>query len=133
MRTFAFLAALLLVRTACAADAFELFEKRVRPVFVKNCYSCHAADKQFGGLRLDSREHLLTGGQSGPAAVPGKPAESLLIKAVRHEGPKMPLGGKLTDAEVAGLEEWVREGLPWPAEKVPIKGAAADSGFYDKL
>jgi hypothetical protein len=45
----------------------------------------------------------------------------------------MPLGGKLADAEVAGLEEWVREGLPWPAEKVPIKGAAGDPGFYDKL
>src|SRR4051812_7659957 len=133
MRTLALFAAILLVRTASGADDFELFEKRVRPVFVKNCYSCHAGDKQFGGLRLDSREHLLKGGQSGPAAVPGKPAESLLIKAVRHEGPKMPLGGKLSDAEVAGLEEWVSQGLPWPAEKAPVKAAAGDPAFYEKL
>ena len=133
MRTLALLAATLLTGTACAADDFELFEKRVRPVFVKNCYSCHAGDKQFGGLRLDSREHLLEGGQSGPAAVPGKPAESLLIKAVRHEGPKMPLGGKLSDVEVAGLEEWVRQGLPWPDGKAPVKVAAVDPGLYQKL
>ena len=112
MRTLAFLVVTLLIQTIAAADDFEFFEKRVRPVLATHCYSCHAADKQFGALRLDSRERLLQGGQGGPAAIPGKPDESLLIKAVRHEGPKMPMGGKLSATDVAALEEWVRKGLP---------------------
>ena len=126
MRTIAFLAVILLSKAISAADDFEFFEKRVRPVLVKNCYACHAADKQFGALRLDSRERLIEGGTSGPAAIPGKPDDSLLIKAVRHEGPKMPLGGKLSAPDVAALEEWIRKGLPWPEEKVAVS-------FYSKL
>ena len=133
MTTLAFLAVTLLTLTIGAADDFEFFEKRVRPVLATNCYACHAADKQFGALRLDSRESLLKGGQSGPAAIPGKPDESLLIKAVRHEGPKMPLGGKLSAPDVAALEEWVRKGLPWPEEKVAIKAGAGVPAFYQKL
>jgi hypothetical protein len=130
MRTFAFHSALLLSLTLNAADDFEFFEKRIRPVLAKNCYACHAAGKQFGALRLDSRALLLQGGQGGPAAIPGNPDESLLIKAVRHEGRKMPLGGKLSPADVTALEEWVRKGLPWPEEKVAID---AVPGFYQKL
>lgn len=117
----------------CAADDLEFFEQRVRPVLASKCYSCHAAEKQFGGLRLDSRDRVLKGGQTGPGAVPGKPAESLLMKAVRHEGPKMPLGGKLSEQEIAALEEWVRKGLPWPASEATAKASAGDPGFYEKL
>jgi cytochrome c len=84
MRILIFLIGALLSPTVRGADDFEFFEKSVRPVLAKNCYGCHAADKQFGALRLDSREHLLKGGQRGPAAVPGKPDESLFIKAVRQ-------------------------------------------------
>jgi hypothetical protein len=117
----------------CAADDAEFFEKRVRPVLATNCYGCHAATKQFGSLRLDSRDRLLKGGQSGPAAVPGKPNESLLIKAVRHEGLKMPMGGKLSAPEIAALEEWVQKGLPWPEDKNAAKLGTGDPGFYQKL
>ena len=133
MRTLIFLIVALLSPTVRGADDFEFFEKSVRPVLAKNCYGCHAADKQFGALRLDSREHLLKGGQRGPAAVPGKPDESLFIKAVRHEGLKMPLGGKLGAQDVAALEEWVRKGLPWPEEKSPSNAGVGDPGFYQKL
>src|SRR5687768_3015673 len=103
MRTLAILAFTLLTQILSAEDDFEFFENRVRPVLATNCYACHAADKQFGALRLDSRERVLKGGQSGPAAIPGEPDESLLIKAVRHEGPKMPMGGKLSAPDVAAL------------------------------
>src|SRR3954464_7506933 len=99
VRKLAILAFLQLLHAACAADDVEFFEKRVRPVLATNCYSCHGPDKQFGSLRLDSRERVLSGGKSGPAAIPGKPNESLLIKAVRHQGLKMPLGGKLSAPE----------------------------------
>src|SRR3954463_15764557 len=110
VRKLAILAFLQLLPAACAADDVEFFEKRVRPVLATNCYSCHGPDKQFAGLRLDSRERVLSGGQGGPAAVPGKPGHSLLIKAVRHEGPKMPMGGKLSASDVAALEAWVLRG-----------------------
>ncbi|MBI4909647.1 MAG: DUF1553 domain-containing protein [Acidobacteria bacterium] len=92
----------------------ELFEKRVRPVLVRNCQPCHGAANQSSGLRLDSRAAALKGGSKGPALVPGKPEESLLIRAVRHDGLKMPVGGKLKDDEIAALEEWVRSGAAWP-------------------
>ena len=61
----------------------EFFEAKVRPVFAKNCYACHTA-AQTSGLRVDSREALLKGGTRGPAIVPGKPEESLLIKAIHY-------------------------------------------------
>src|SRR5437868_3942928 len=75
---------------ALAADVpnsagLELFEKKIRPVLVNECYKCHSAtsEKLKGGLMLDSRDKMLSGGDSGPAVVPGKPADSLLITAIR--------------------------------------------------
>ena len=75
------------------------FEQKIRPVLVKECYSCHSADakKVKEGLRLDSKAGLLDGGDSGPALVPGKPAESLLLDALRHNGIDIP-EGKLPEA-----------------------------------
>ncbi len=73
------------------AQSAEFFEARIRPILAANCYECHGDDEK-GGLRLDSREALIKGGDSGTAIVPGKPDDSLLIKAVRHAtgAPKMP-------------------------------------------
>jgi hypothetical protein len=97
---------------------FEFFEKKVRPVLVQQCYECHsaAAKKLKGGLRLDSREGIRKGGDSGPALAPGRPENSLLIKAIGYQDPelKMPPKGKLPDAVIADLEEWVRRGAPDP-------------------
>src|SRR5947207_1423169 len=98
-RRFAALALIVMlagpVSAGVPADAgVEFFEKKVRPLLVQHCYSCHSAEarKQRGGLLLDSREGLRKGGDSVPALVPGKPEESLLLKAVRQVGdvPKMP-------------------------------------------
>ena len=65
----------------------EYFEKLIRPLLIDNCYNCHSADNGGkGGLRVDDRNGLIEGGSRGPGISPGKPAESLLIKAVRHQG-----------------------------------------------
>jgi mono/diheme cytochrome c family protein len=98
-----------------APEANEFFEKKVRPILIENCLSCHGPKKQQGSLRLDNRVSALKGGDSGPVVVAGKPDESLLIKAIRHDGDlKMPPKGKLAADRVAALTEWVRMGAPWP-------------------
>ena len=96
-------------------ESIEFFERRVRPVLLEHCVKCHGAKKQESGLRLDSREAVLRGGDSGPAAVPKKPDESLLIEAVRRTGDfKMPPDKPLKADEVAAIARWVEAGLPWP-------------------
>ena len=69
-------------------DGIAFFESRIRPVLVQSCYKCHSSQSNApkGGLRVDSREALLRGGESGPAIVPGKPGDSLLFMAVSYEG-----------------------------------------------
>src|SRR5262249_9698757 len=68
------------------------------------------------GLLLDTRDALRKGGDSGPAIVPGRPTESLLLKAVRHTSAelRMPPKGKLPDAVIADLEKWIALGAPDP-------------------
>src|SRR5262249_33073770 len=74
-----------------AAGAEEFFEKSIRPVLAANCFECHGPRRHKAGLRLDSREAMLAGGESGPAIVPGAPEKSLLIKAIHYQDePRMP-------------------------------------------
>jgi mono/diheme cytochrome c family protein len=105
-----------------AAEPDALFKERVLPLLAKHCHECHshAAKKSRGDLVLDSVNAILTGGQSGPAIVPGEPEKSLLLRAVRHETAelKMPQGkAKLSDADIAVLAEWVKQVKP-PEERV---------------
>lgn len=97
-------------------EQLDFFEARIRPVLVKHCYECHAADSRplQGGLRLDSRAGLLQGGDSGPAVVPGEPADSRLLKALRHDGYAMPPKGRLANSIVSDFESWIAMGLPDP-------------------
>jgi hypothetical protein len=98
------------------AEGRALFEEKIRPLLEARCFKCHGSEaKPKGGLRLDTRELALKGGDSGAAAVPGKPAESLLLKLVRWEDPdlKMPPKEKMPAGEVALLEDWIRRGMPW--------------------
>src|SRR4051812_31260555 len=92
----------------------EFFEKKVRPVLAEHCYKCHSAQAKSskGGLHRDSRDGLRRGGETGPAVVPGKPADSLLVKAVRwtDDALRMPPKAKLPAAVVADLERWVAAG-----------------------
>ena len=99
----------------------EFFEKKIRPLLVDNCINCHSAENGGkGGLRVDDRNGLIEGGGRGKAIIPGKPRESLLIKAVRHQnGLEMPPKKQLTDEQIADLEKWILEGAAWPAEEVP--------------
>ncbi len=103
-------------RSAPTPAQLEFFEKKVRPILAENCFKCHGPEMQKGGLRLDSREAILKGGDTGPAIVPKRPDESELIKAVRYEadGFQMPPPGKLPDEQIAALTEWVKIGVPWP-------------------
>jgi hypothetical protein len=106
-----------------AADApggpgVEFFEKKIRPVLVEQCAKCHSAEgkKAKGGLRVDSPEALREGGQSGPAVVPGKPEESLILEALRYtdEVLRMPPKGKLPERVVTDFETWIGMGAPMP-------------------
>ncbi len=111
-----------------AAESLEFFEKQVRPLLVDRCLECHGAGgKSKGGLNLSAREAILKGGDSGPAAVPGKPEESLIVEVIRYiDEPRMPPKGKLKDQEIEVFKKWVAMGLPWPEEKTtPIKNALA--------
>ena len=100
---------------AADSPAGEHFEKRVRPLFIERCHKCHAGEKVKGGLRLDAAKGLRQGGETGAVVVPGNPAESLLIQAVRHEnGLKMPPDGKLSETQIADLVEWVKLGALFP-------------------
>ncbi|MBM3982249.1 MAG: DUF1553 domain-containing protein [Planctomycetes bacterium] len=101
-------------------DAVAHFEKKVRPVLVEKCVSCHGPEKQKGGLRVDSRAALLLGGDRGPALVPDKPDKSLLLQVLAHDGEvKMPPKNKLPADQIAALREWVRAGAPWP-DSAPV-------------
>ncbi|AGA25599.1 DUF1553 domain-containing protein [Singulisphaera acidiphila] len=110
--------------------ALEFFEKQVRPLFVTRCQSCHGAEKQKGHLRLDSRDAILAGGDTGAAVVPGKPVESLLIEAINYgDLYKMPPKSKLPDAEIATLTRWVELGAPWPQHETAGRSPATTGAF----
>ncbi len=102
-------------------EQLEFFEKQVRPLLVKHCYECHSveAKRLEATLLLDSRSGHLSGGDSGPAVVPGDADNSLLIEAVRYESYEMPPQGKLPDQDIDILVRWVEMGAPWPREAAP--------------
>jgi len=118
------------IQAAEIDEAF--FERRVRPVLVERCHKCHSGEKARGGLRLDSRERIVKGGETGPALVAGQPGGSLLLQAVEQTGGlKMPPNGRLKAAEIEALREWIAAGAPWPktgrsepAGEVPEVGPA---------
>ena len=113
------------------AAQVEFFEKKVRPILVNHCYECHSGIVGVvgrSGLRLDSREAVLKGGDSGPAIILGKPDESRMIRFIRHQGKKMPglSKPKLKDDQIAALAKWVEIGVPWSAVKVKSKEETYD-------
>jgi hypothetical protein len=116
------------------AERIAFFEKNIRPVLVDVCGKCHDAAKHKGGLRLDARSRLLTGGDTGPAIVPGRPEESLLIQAIRYndERFRMPPTGKLSDAVIAAFTQWVRDGAVWP-ESSKTDSSPSDNTKTDRV
>ncbi|HEX7375915.1 MAG TPA: DUF1553 domain-containing protein [Pirellulales bacterium] len=108
-----------------SARQIEFFEARIRPVLVKHCFECHGGGPRQtqGGLRLDSFAGWSVGGDSGPAIVPGKPAESLLFSAVDYNdsGLQMPPRGKLPQAIIDDLRAWIQDGAADPRESPAAK------------
>src|SRR5262249_36201462 len=97
-----------------APKDLDFFEKRIRPVIVQNCYKCHSADTKElkGDLLLDTRAGVQRGGESGPVIKPGDPNASQLVKAIKYTNKdlKMPPDKKLSDAQIADIETWIRNG-----------------------
>jgi hypothetical protein len=97
----------------------EFFEKNVRPILSERCYECHSKEKGIskGGLIMDSRAGMLAGGDLGAAVVPGDLKKSLMIVAVHQTDPDLSMpprkkGAKLSDAQIATLEQWIKMGAP---------------------
>jgi hypothetical protein len=103
-------------RAAPTKEQLDFFETKIRPVLVEHCYKCHAAEAKIikGGLRLDSRDGLIKGGDTGPSVVLGHPEKSLLLKALKYDGIEMPPKGKLPQSVVKDFETWIKMGLPDP-------------------
>lgn len=109
------------------ADAakLEFFEKKIRPVLAQHCYSCHSQNARplQANLLLDTREGIRRGGDSGPAVVPGKPAESQILGALKFETFEMPPSGKLPDEVIADFEKWIADGAVDPREGKAVAAA----------
>ena len=103
----------------------DFFETKIRPVLVRECYGCHSSKAKGikGGLRLDTRRGLRRGGDSGPAVVPKKVGDSLLISALKHETFEMPPKGKLPGRVIADFVKWIEMGAPDPRGDMPPSGA----------
>lgn len=113
-------------------EANKFFETDVRPLLSKHCFECHGEKKQKGGLRVDDIGYLKTGGDTGPALIPGDPEKSPMIEAVRYKNKdfQMPPKEQLSEAQVATLEKWIKLGAPWPqsgANKVVV----TEGGFTE--
>lgn len=114
----------------------DFFEQRIRPVLAEHCYECHSAKakKLKAELRLDTREGVFLGGETGPVIVPGKPEESLLVTAVQYHDKDLQMPPpqdhkprKLPDPKIADLIEWVRSGAPMPQDAARGTAASADA------
>ena len=139
-----FVALALSVAASAADEGSGLVRAQIEPLLTSQCAACHGAKLPTSGLSLGSREALLEGGNRGPSIVAGKPSESLLIQAVRHDGDlKMPPAGKLAPMRSL-LEKWVEMGAPWSAKAVseaedkhwsfqPIRRAAPPEPVWPEL
>ena len=107
-------------------DEVRYFESKIRPLLIDRCYDCHSAasKRQEGGLRLDSREYLIEGGESGTALVPGAPVESLLLQVFSVNASKLvhpDIPSALSSQELALLNHWIEVGAPWPSKNRSLR------------
>ncbi|MEM8865261.1 MAG: DUF1549 domain-containing protein [Planctomycetota bacterium] len=125
--------------TEASAEQADFFEQHIRPVLAANCYECHSAEADIlhGGLRVDTREGLLAGGDSGPAVTPGDVDDSLLLDALRHDSFEMPPAGKLPDHVIANFAHWIRTGAYDPREAEPAdanpRELRRDDGILNRI
>jgi len=104
------------------AAALKMYTEKVVPIFQANCYRCHGGMNHRGGFVMDTKAGMAKGGHDGAVIVPGSPEKSLLVKLIRHEGPAddpMPMPPnkpKISDADIATVEQWVRAGAIMPED-----------------
>ena len=116
------------------AKKAEFFESKIRPLLLARCGTCHGAKKQEGELRVDQRQRLFRGGESGRAIEPGKPAASLLLKRVTARGDEqMPPKTRLKDSEIAALRRWVVDGAVWPVATGAESSRGDDADGVDEV
>ena len=102
------------------ANKPAFYTEKVRPILQTNCGKCHFDVNHKGGLSLQTKASTLKGGRDGAVIVPGDPASSLLVKLIRHEGPAddpkpmPPKSPKISDADIATIEQWVKAGAVMP-------------------
>jgi cytochrome c len=111
----------LAMKPADEAATPEFYTTQVQPILQNNCYKCHGGDAHRGGLSLNTRATMLTGGHHGPAIVPGDPSTSLLVTLIKHEGKgddpmSMPPDPrpKLSDTDIATISRWIKAGAVMP-------------------
>lgn len=120
------------IDSSYADERVKQFEQHVRPTLVHHCVQCHGATKQEGGLRLDSLEHILAGGDSGPALESGAPTESLLLEALRYESYEMPPTGQLPESVAAQFEAWIGQGAYWPEHAAELRAETGSISAEDR-
>ena len=103
------------------------YTEKVRPILVANCAKCHLDANHKGGLSLQTQSSTMKGGRDGVVVVPGHPANSLLVKLIRHEGPvddpkpMPPNAPKISDADIAVVEQWIKAGAMMPPDPPPAQ------------
>lgn len=113
------------VAAADGANTPAFYTEKVRPILVTNCGKCHFDMNHKGGLSLATKASTLKGGRDGVVIVPGDPSKSLLVQLIRHEGPAddpkpmPPKAPKISDADIAVIEQWVKAGAVMPNDVAP--------------
>ncbi len=122
---------------AIPPEQVEFFESRIRPILAQDCYECHStATKQKGGLNLDHRAAWQSGGASGAVIVPGKPNDSLLLQAIRHDDEDLTMpksGAKLDRAIIQDFTQWIAMGAPDPRDSPPSPDQIAQDQDWDAV
>jgi hypothetical protein len=120
-----------------AASAGITFKGDIAPILEKNCLACHGPARQMSMLDLSTRAAALKGGKKGSAILPGDAAGSPLYRRLTgQDQPAMPLGSKLTPAEIAIIEKWIDAGALWedaPSAVTPnLSPARGEETFKDE-
>lgn len=108
------------VAAQSAANTPAFYMEKVKPILQTNCGKCHMGMDHKGGLSMNTKASLMKGGRDGVVIVPGDPANSMLVKLINHEGPPddpkpmPPKSPKISDADIAVIEQWVKAGAVMP-------------------
>jgi hypothetical protein len=98
-----------------AQDSFD-FAHKILPLLKQHCAACHTGDQKKGGFSLNTRESMLSGGESGLEVLSNDNSSSVLLNRITSKDPDLrmpPDGPGLADEEILTLKKWVQAGLPW--------------------